>query len=124
MDMGMGPRKFSISLLVAVLMLVPCKTIRCQSDAVQFIDITGPAGITFKHVWSSEKKYIVESMSGGVKFFDYDNEGYLGIFLVNSLTVELLKSNKLTVTALYPKKGATTFFNSTNKTALSAFGWS
>jgi len=42
----------------------------------------GQAGITFKHVYSPEKKYIVESMSGGVALFDYDNDGYLDIFLV------------------------------------------
>src|SRR5258705_13929129 len=103
MDMGMGPRKFSISLLVAVLMLVPCKTIRCQSDAVQFIDITVPAGITFKHVWSSEKKYIVESMSGGVILFHYDNDRYLDIFLASFLTIGLLKSKNWGKSALYRK---------------------
>ena len=61
---------------------------------VRFTDITEKAGITFKHVFSPEKKYIVESMSGGVALFDYDNDGYLDIYFVNSLTVDLAKAHK------------------------------
>jgi hypothetical protein len=59
-----------------------------QVGPVRFTDITASAGITFKHVASPDKKYIVESMSGGVAFFDYDNDGDLDVYLVNSLTVE------------------------------------
>src|SRR5262245_25528898 len=51
--------------------------------AIRLVDITSQAGITFKHISSPEKKYIVESMSGGVALFDYDNDGLLDIFLVN-----------------------------------------
>ena len=94
--MGLRQKRFLTSALIALLMTVPGNLIHGQSDAVQFIDITVPAGINFKHVSSPEKKYIAESMSGGVALFDYDNDGYLDIFLVNSLTVELLKSNKRT----------------------------
>jgi len=65
-----------------------------QPLPVQFTDITEKAGITFKHVSSPEKKYIVESMSGGVALFDYDNDGYLDIYLVNSLTVDMVKSKQ------------------------------
>jgi len=51
--------------MIALLMTLPCSTIHGQSNTVQFVDITAQAGITFKHVYSPEKKYIVESMSGG-----------------------------------------------------------
>jgi len=104
-------------------MMVPCKIIHGQSDAVQFVDITVPAGISFKHVWSPEKKYIVESMSGGVALFDYDNDGYLDIFLVNSLTVELLKSNKRTRSALYHNNGDGTFADVTDRAGVADIGW-
>src|SRR6185369_2838761 len=59
---------------------------------IAFTDVTTAAGITFRHVASPEKKYIVESMSGGVAMFDYDNDGDLDLFMVNSLTVDLVKS--------------------------------
>src|SRR5258705_6849023 len=88
-----------------------------------FSDITEKAGITFKHVYSPEKKYIVESMSGGVALFDYDNDGYLDIFLVNSLTVELLKSNKRTRSALYHNNGDGTFTDVTDKAGVADIGW-
>src|SRR3979411_1678259 len=117
------PKKFLISALVALLMTAPGKIIRGQANAVQFVDITAQAGITFKHVNSPEKKYIVESMSGGVALFDYENDGYLDIFLVNSLTVDLLKSNKRTRSALYHNNGDGTFTDVTDKAGVADIGW-
>ena len=90
---------------------------------VQFIDITGSSGITFKHALSPEKKYIAESMSGGVALFDFDNDGYLDIFLVNSLTVELLKANKTTRSALYRNNHDGTFSDVTDKARVGDVGW-
>src|SRR6266700_4131250 len=113
--MQSGQERLLISALVALLMIGPSKMIYGQLDAIQFVDITVPAGISFKHVSSPEKKYIVESMSGGVALFDYDNDGYLDIFLVNSLTVELLKANKRTRSALYHNNGDGTFSDVSNK---------
>src|SRR5882672_12048314 len=121
--MGLEPKKFLISALVALLMMVPCKTIHGQSDAVQFVDITVPAGITFKHVWSPEKKYIVESMSGGVALFDYDNDGYLDIYFANSLTVDLAKSHQKTRSALYHNNGDNTFTDVTDKAGIGDIGF-
>ena len=59
-----------------------------QPDSrVVFTDITASTGITFTHVSAPEKKYIVESMSGGVGLFDFDKDGWLDVYLVNSPTV-------------------------------------
>src|SRR5258707_380410 len=121
--MDFEPKKFLTGALAALLITVPCKTIHGQSNPVQFVDITAQAGITFKHVSSPEKKYIVESMRGGVALFDYDNDGYLDMFLVNSLTVELLKSNKRTRSALYRNNGDGTFTDVTDKAGVADIGW-
>jgi hypothetical protein len=91
--------------------------------SVQFTDITSTSGITFKHTLSPEKKYIAESMSGGVALFDYDNDGYLDIFFVNSLTVELLKANKKSRSALYRNNRDGTFSDVTDKAGVSDVGW-
>ncbi|HKE60733.1 MAG TPA: VCBS repeat-containing protein, partial [Pyrinomonadaceae bacterium] len=95
-------------LLLAILILVPFLLLAqngARQTKVQFTDITAAAGITFRHVASPEKKYIVESMSGGVALFDYDNDGDLDIFFVNSLTVDLVKSKGKTRSALYRNDG-------------------
>jgi enediyne biosynthesis protein E4 len=93
------------------------------NSGVRFVDITAQAGITFKHVSSPEKRYIVESMSGGVALFDYDNDGRLDIYLVNSLTVDLLKSKGKTPSELYRNNGNGTFTNVTAKAGVGDVGW-
>ncbi len=94
-----------------------------QGIDVHFTDITEKAGIKFKHVSSPEKKYIVESMSGGVALFDYDNDGYLDIYLVNSLTVDMVKSKQKTRSALYHNNGDGTFTDVTDKAGVGDIGW-
>src|SRR3984893_10686825 len=121
--MGSGPKRFLIRALVALLMVVPWKVTNGQAEAVQFVDITAQAGITFKHVYSPEKKYIVESMSGGVALFDYDNDGFLDIYLVNSLTVDLVKSKQKTRSLLYHNNGDGTFTDVTDKAGVGDIGW-
>jgi len=90
---------------------------------VRFTDITETAGITFKHVFSPDKKYIAESMSGGVALFDYDNDGYLDIYLVNSLTVDLAKAHKKTKSALYHNNGDGTFTDVSDRSGVADIGF-
>jgi len=90
---------------------------------IRFTDITKQAGITFTHVSTPEKKYIVESMSGGVALFDYDNDGYLDIYLVNSLTVDLVKTKGKTMSALYHNNGDGTFTDVAEKAGVANIGW-
>ncbi|HEX5890297.1 MAG TPA: CRTAC1 family protein [Pyrinomonadaceae bacterium] len=90
---------------------------------VAFTDVTTQAGITFKHVASPEKKYIVESMSGGVAFFDYDNDGDADVYLVNSLTVDLVKSKGKTKSDLYRNDGNGKFTEVGVKAGVSDIGW-
>ena len=90
---------------------------------VHFTDITEQAGINFKHISSPEKKYIVESMSGGVALIDYDNDGYLDIYLVNSLTVDMVKSKQKTRSTLYHNNGDGTFTDVTDKAGVGDIGW-
>jgi hypothetical protein len=94
-----------------------------RPNDLRFTDITEKAGITFKHVYSPEKKYIVESMSGGVALFDYDNDGYLDIYFVNSLTVDLAKSHQKTRSALYHNNGDGTFTDVTDKAGVGDIGF-
>ena len=114
--------RIPLVILLTAFLAVPVKN-HVTTASVQFNDITGPSGITFKHALSSEKKYIAESMSGGVALFDYDNDGYLDIFFVNSLTVDLVKANKKTRSALYHNNRDGTFSDVTDKAGVGDVGW-
>src|SRR5215813_4004014 len=60
-----------------------------STPKVQFQDIATRAGLTARHVTGaqSEKKYIIETTGSGVALLDYDNDGWLDIFLVNGDTL-------------------------------------
>ena len=108
---------------VILIVAVPSSVIRGQSNELRFTDVTQKAGITFKHISSPEKKYIVESMSGGLALIDYDNDGYLDIYFVNSLTVDLVKSRTKTKSVLYRNNGDGTFTDVTDKAGVGDIGW-
>jgi hypothetical protein len=94
-----------------------------QTAGIRFTDVTEQAGITFKHVSTPEKRYIVESMSGGVALIDYDNDGLSDIYFVNALTVEMVKSKGKTKSALYRNRGDGTFSDVTQKAGVADIGW-
>jgi enediyne biosynthesis protein E4 len=114
----------SLSLPILLCLLLSSSAItRTELNGIQFVDVTRTAGINFEHVSSPEKRYIVESMSGGVALLDYDNDGFLDIYLVNSLTVDLVKSNGKTKSALYHNNGDGTFTDVTDKAGVGDVGW-
>jgi hypothetical protein len=108
--------------LVLLLALAPLSRVEALNN-LRFTDVTSATGITFKHVASPQKKYIVESMSAGVAMFDYDNDGYLDIYFVNSLTVDLLASKTKSLSELYRNNGNGTFTNVSSKAGVSDVGW-
>jgi len=117
----MRPYPFLASL--ALLALFFSQQSVTQSIKIAFTDVTTQAGISFRHVASPEKKYIVESMSGGVALFDYDNDGDLDIYLVNSLTVDLVKTKGKTKSHLYRNEGTGKFTEVGEKAGVSDIGW-
>src|SRR5947209_9377749 len=54
--------------------------------SIQFSDVTSSAGISFEHNSGAfGKKYLPETLGAGCAFFDYDNDGWPDILLVNSM---------------------------------------
>jgi hypothetical protein len=55
-----------------------------DGSVVRFTDITRDSGVSFGHInGASSEKYLVETIGSGGLFFDYDNDGWIDIFLVD-----------------------------------------
>jgi len=116
-------------LLVALVVLVcewhwsSSRAAPVETTSVKFVDITKASGVSFQHFSAVEKKYIIESMSGGVALFDLNNDGYLDIYFTNSLTVDSANDPQKAPSALYGNNGDGTFENVTEGSGLDAPGW-
>jgi hypothetical protein len=96
------------------------KTVKCTARPVpQLEDVTAKTGITFQHTADPSKKYIVESMSGGVILFDYDRDGWLDIYFTNAPTVAMAVRGQKSKSALYHNNHDGTFTDVTAKAGLS-----
>jgi hypothetical protein len=91
--------------------------------ATLFRDVRGESGIAFVHHAAPEKKYIVESMSGGVALFDFDRDGRVDVYFVDSLTVETASDPKKARSALYRNLGGMKFEDVTDRAGVGHPGW-
>ena len=115
------------ALAVCWLIAVPVRrdsAAQAQAPPAQlFRDITRDSGVTFQHHADPEKKYIVESMSGGLALFDFDNDGLLDIYFVDSLTVETAGNPAAARSTLYRNRGKGRFDDVTDKAGVGHPGW-
>jgi len=88
-----------------------------------FRDVARDAGVTFQHHAAPEKKYIMESMSGGVALLDFDNDGLLDIYLTDSLSVDTADNPKAARSALYRNLGNGKFEDVTDRAGVGHPGW-
>ena len=95
------------------------------SPSLVFEDVAAEAGLDFQHFSGSpEKQYILESMSGGVAWIDFDRDGWMDLYLVNGGRWEDLVQGKRTVSnALYRNDGDGTFTNVTEKAGVGNRHW-
>src|ERR1700758_1895062 len=79
---------------------------KAAPPTARFEDVSKQAGLTVSHVSSPDKRYIIESMSGGVGFIDCDNDGRLDIITVNGSSVDHYKQGGDPRITLYRQGGA------------------
>jgi hypothetical protein len=94
-----------------------------NTTTVRFSDITAASGITFQHTLSPEKKYLIESMAGGVLLLDYDGDGWLDIYFTNSPTVDMALHGQKAKSALYRNNHDGTFTDVTDKAGVGYPCW-
>lgn len=88
-----------------------------------FQEIAKEVGLTVSHISTEEKRYIVESMSGGVGLFDCDNDGRLDIVIVNGSTIDNFRKGGDPLVTLYHQEPGGKFKDITMEAGLTRRGW-
>ena len=106
--------------VLVVLLLANAGSFHCQQAApaapVVFTDVTKRAGITWVHDNAlSAERYLPETVGAGCVFFDYDNDGWMDIYLVNSGPSDFFTPAKPLKNALYHNNHDGTFTDVTDK---------
>jgi hypothetical protein len=97
-----------------------------KSGPVVFEDIAKAAGLTSWHHTSGtpDKPYIVEAKGPGVCLLDYDNDGWLDIYLVNGSTLDAMNGKEAAPkAALFHNNHDGTFTDVTEKAGVSNERW-
>jgi enediyne biosynthesis protein E4 len=93
------------------------------ASPVIFIDIAHAAGISFVHDnAASPEKYLIETMGAGCAWIDYDQDGLLDLYLVNSAATKLYTPKRPLRSALYHNNGDGTFTDVTDRAGVGAEG--
>ena len=78
-------RRDFLESLAAMGLVIPLSFDHLDRQSAPIFDVQHPRGLDFKHVNSpTPQRYLIETMGGGVALLDYNNDGLLDIFLVNS----------------------------------------
>ncbi len=92
---------------------------------VSFVDVARSAGLNAKTIYGGLKKnkYLLETTGCGVAFYDYDNDGWLDIFLVNGWRLEGFPKGEEPTCHLFKNNRDGTFTDVTAKAGLARSGW-
>jgi hypothetical protein len=115
------PAAIAVTVAVAALgTRAPSSFLAAQDASVRFTDVTAAARIAFKHNSGAfGKKYLPETMGAGGAFLDYDSDGWLDVFLVNSMSWPG-RPGQPTPSALYRNNHDGTFTDVTKAAGLAA----
>ncbi len=93
------------------------------SIPVTFTDVREAAGITFKQdATASNEKYYLETMGTGVGWIDYDQDGLLDLYFVQSAATKAYTPPQPLRSALYHNNGDGTFTDVTEKAGVGGEG--
>jgi hypothetical protein len=129
--MARGGPIAAILLLLAMSGNSGVKSARAQQSAkpanpppsVHFTDIRKSAGIAFQQdSTETDEKYYLETMGTGVAWIDYDQDGLMDLYLVQSGATDAYKPTHPLRSALYRNNGDGTFTDVTEKAGVGGEG--
>ncbi len=134
---GFSSRTVNLRVLLALLVFSPCfpwNDAVAQKAAkppeapatpipVRFTDIRKAAGITFlQDGTQSDEKYYLETMGTGVAWLDYDQDGLMDLYFVQTAATDVYKPPAPLRSALYHNNGDGTFTDVTVKAGVGGEG--
>jgi len=92
---------------------------------VSFLNVARESGLNTKTIFGGEhkNKYLLETTGCGVAFYDYDNDGWLDIFLVNGTRLEGFPAGSEPTSHLFRNNRDGTFTDVTAKAGVAHSGW-
>ena len=92
---------------------------------VNFVNTAKASGLNAKTIFGGEhkNKYLLETTGCGVAFYDYDNDDWLDIFLVNGTRLEGFPAGQEPTNHLFKNNRDGTFSDVTIKAGLAHSGW-
>jgi len=92
---------------------------------LSFLNVARESGLNAKTIFGGEhkNKYLLETTGCGVAFYDYDNDGWLDIFLVNGSRLEGFAKGQEPSSHLFRNNRDGTFTDVTAKAGVGHSGW-
>jgi hypothetical protein len=116
---------FAVALSFSLLLAVDNPQNTTPKPLAYFTDIAKRARLTMTTVFGgvTTKKYIIETTGTGVAIFDYDNDGWPDIFIVNGTKLEGFPAAGAPTNHLYHNNHDGTFTDVTKRAGLARTGW-
>src|SRR5262249_53844579 len=113
------------ALAAGVTALIRATAAAPKPPAVQFADASAACGLNFVlNNNPTDRKYLVETMAGGVAAFDYNNDGRLDLFFANGAELPSLeKTGPQYANRLFRNDGGGHFTDVTDETGLAGSGY-
>jgi enediyne biosynthesis protein E4 len=92
---------------------------------VTFIDVARQSGLNAKTIFGGEhkNKYLLETTGCGIAFYDYDNDGWVDLFIVNGTRLEGFPKGQEPISHLFKNNRDGTFTDVTAKAGVGRSGW-
>ena len=105
---------------------VKTAVVSTPTSSVQFIDVAERAGLKVPNVWGGveHKRIIIETKGSGIAFFDYDNDGWLDIYITNGNRLDTKwPAGAAPTTHLFKNNRDGTFTDVAEKSGIGRSGW-